>query len=447
MRRISLSIIAVFLGAVATKVHSNPYEDLSVVNPFILPQAVNRLYEAVPETPAELRNFLPLIQKIEYSFDQAGDCPFVSPTICSNPTKEKPYFRATRTITIRLPDIDGVVSQALIAASYDGCSWMQVKNPRLLLSTGNALRYIADVEGKKRACGNYPWPFSGEWKTDIASASGNVQVSVNLIARGSSTNAESDFGDFKFDVPAPSVNISSSEVIGIDANSIIGKLIAFLLEGIKFVVDVGTFKVIDLGLEKTLEYLKGAAPAVNYAYSEGKAEQVIRSVPDFYAKVEQMNLTKLYFLDDTKTRFGPVIDGWRTLEIVQFAVVPGSLMPIYYYSKEQEVGFFADLGQEPEDYSVKKGDGLWKLSEKRYGVGDAWFAIAHHNNLLSARLSVGQEIVFPRLWQIAAYEKQMVKPGDSLYTLSTRLGTPLAKPFGSRSSNKIYPYQVVIPKE
>ena len=187
MRIFGIVALILALPAASQAQKSNPYSDLGVQRPFAKQVAIDRFYKNyVPGAPLELRDYLPSIRSIDYKFEETGECPIPSPTTCSNP-KEKPYYKSARSIAINLPDFQSMVAQTLASNEEDGCSSRKFKNTRLVAVTADSIRYEADVSATKRACGDYPWPFSGGWATDIASGTGNVQIQINLVRRTSAT--------------------------------------------------------------------------------------------------------------------------------------------------------------------------------------------------------------------------------------------------------------------
>lgn len=442
-RKIMCAVFVSILPALALA-DAVDYPNIKIANPFTDATAIDRLFETVPGTLPAMREFLPQIRLIEYSFEKTGECPMISPTICSDP-REKPYYRAERNITVRLPNIDATVARAVEEMQYDGCSYLKTLPATLVVSTGTTLVYQAAFDVTKRACGDYPWPFTGGWKTNIATGSGQVTITINLVIQPSQSYVVGDFGSYAFRVDPPSVQISTSEIFGMfNSNSLVGKLLTGVVELSKFVVDSATFRVADLGLENSLQAMKGYAPAINFAYSEGMAEKAIRSVPDFYKIVEQLRLTKPYFIDSIHTKLATDSEGYRVIEIHQFASIPGPLMQLYYAFKQNEIDYFADLPRTESEYIVKSGENLWEISRKRYGAGDAWYVVAHVNELKSGNVRPMQRLKLPRLWQLTKIDNFIVRPGDSLTDMAKRTGEKITKlPLGSKNRNKIYPYQVV----
>jgi nucleoid-associated protein YgaU len=89
------------------------------------------------------------------------------------------------------------------------------------------------------------------------------------------------------------------------------------------------------------------------------------------------------------------------------------------------------------EYEVKKGDTLWKISEDKYKTGYMWTKIANANNLKNASLiEVGQKLILPDISSdeinavVAKIKMAPVAPvthvvvrGESLWTIaSTQLG-------------------------
>lgn len=426
------------------------YAPCHVVKPFEKPIAITRFFEMVDSAPNELKDYLPLINKIGYSFDLTTNCPIPSP-ICQNPEREKPYYRVTRTIELQLPDLKGLVVSALAENEQDGCSSLKFRNPRLTSVTRSSINFQADVSGTKRACGTYPWPFSGEWKIDVATGSGTINLAINLNIKPSSSYTVGDAGEFKFDLPAPVVNISTTELLGfINADSFVGIILRKLIEVFKFSVDVASFRTFDLGLGEYLKYVNKSAPSINYAYVEGIAEKNISSVPDFYRSIEELGTERFYFLDIDKTGFQQDPAGSLALAINQVTAVPEQMLKKFYYPwKVHEIRMLSDLSKEEYVYTVKKGDSLWKICKLEYGHGQFFHAIAHMNNLSwnnKYHLKPGKQIKLPKLWQLAQLEDKMVRPGDSLWKISKKLNVNLKTPQASPNKNKIYPFQIVTPQ-
>lgn len=89
----------------------------------------------------------------------------------------------------------------------------------------------------------------------------------------------------------------------------------------------------------------------------------------------------------------------------------------------------------PGEYTVKKGDHLWKIAEKVYGSGYNWVDIARENHLRNpGRLYVGQKLklpkVSPRKVTQVTQNKKASKPitgdtykvekGDTLWSIAVR---------------------------
>ncbi len=67
------------------------------------------------------------------------------------------------------------------------------------------------------------------------------------------------------------------------------------------------------------------------------------------------------------------------------------------------------------EYTVKKGDNLWKIAEETYGSGYNWVDIQKANEIKNpGLLAVGQKIVLPE--QVSAMEVTAEKGGDEIKT-------------------------------
>ena len=81
-------------------------------------------------------------------------------------------------------------------------------------------------------------------------------------------------------------------------------------------------------------------------------------------------------------------------------VVVGILIVNYFSAKKGETIPSMQITNEslPTTYIVKKGDDLWKISEKYYGTGYDWTKIAEANNLNNAnQIEAGQTLKIPAI--------------------------------------------------
>lgn len=76
------------------------------------------------------------------------------------------------------------------------------------------------------------------------------------------------------------------------------------------------------------------------------------------------------------------------------------------------------------EYTVQKGDSLWKVSVKAYGTGYKWSQIYQQNKKVIGsqpnRLLAGTKISLPKDTTVAATEYKIQK-GDSLWKISQRM--------------------------
>ncbi len=73
------------------------------------------------------------------------------------------------------------------------------------------------------------------------------------------------------------------------------------------------------------------------------------------------------------------------------------------------------------DYIVKKGDSLWKIAFRTYGVGYSWVEIWKENNIEDPdRLLIGQKLKLPDLTVVRA-DSYVVVGGDSLWKISVKV--------------------------
>lgn len=77
-------------------------------------------------------------------------------------------------------------------------------------------------------------------------------------------------------------------------------------------------------------------------------------------------------------------------------------------------------------YQVKNGDSLWKIAEAKLGSGERWTEIAKNNNLTNPKLLlVGQNLKMPTVEttvtaKVEGFNDYVVKPGDNLWKISVQ---------------------------
>lgn len=91
-------------------------------------------------------------------------------------------------------------------------------------------------------------------------------------------------------------------------------------------------------------------------------------------------------------------------------------------NSQEKVG---EIKKQENNYVVKKGDSLWKIAENNLGSGFKWIEISRINNLRNPDLIFsGQELKMP-VTEVAKSEvtsgEYVVKKGDSLWKISERL--------------------------
>jgi nucleoid-associated protein YgaU len=90
-----------------------------------------------------------------------------------------------------------------------------------------------------------------------------------------------------------------------------------------------------------------------------------------------------------------------------------------------------EIGTTGGNYTIQKGDTLWKIAERQYGDGFQWTKIAQANNLEDpSALEEGQTLVVPGLDKEAGVSQVAANPisgatyqvekGDSLWEIAVR---------------------------
>jgi LysM repeat protein len=101
-------------------------------------------------------------------------------------------------------------------------------------------------------------------------------------------------------------------------------------------------------------------------------------------------------------------------------------------------------------YRVKRGDSLWKISERAYGRGDLWEGISEANHLRRGKpILAGQELIIPTARRPMHRELHGVPPCTpttpqplSTHTTAKAPPIPLQKVKGAEAATKTGPYQL-----
>ncbi|UIY30985.1 hypothetical protein LZK73_11920 [Neorhizobium galegae] len=196
-------------------------DQISLPKPFG-DKAITRVHDLIPTMPDELDKYLSHIEEYGYDFgDVSPGCP--APVYCTGLPESESYATVRRFTKLSLADFISEIRKELDKHEFSGCSWLRFPNLRVMYQAPTKVTYVADISATKRACADTPF---GEVKTDLASASGTVTVSVELLLTAPTLESEFSPGAFRVRVNDPIVNISKRTLLGfINADSLVGKIV------------------------------------------------------------------------------------------------------------------------------------------------------------------------------------------------------------------------------
>ncbi|TWB45564.1 LysM domain-containing protein [Rhizobium sp. ERR 922] len=385
--------------------HSQPsiYADMPFVNPAAIVSFQNYIarlslqYGQPMEIPPDFLNVAPTIKKWGYRLreDKSGICivDFVQ------------VFDVTA-VMIRLRDEINRFKQ-------DGCSYFSASGASLAWH-GKLITFSAALDGKQRACGDWPW--GGGWTTDIGDISGNVSGTFSFRTERTAEPGRYN-GRLLANDPTVQWNVDLQSIFGIDTGTLVGKLLVGVARLINSPIMIAVnptaapFWASLNQFDDRYRFSGNSIIAANYLLQDdGKVSS--KKYTDFMQVVRKFawSIQPSFFLNDDLTNFDD--DGSSSLDVVFSAQLKPSWSPdTIWADANTEIKLINSFSEQRQMHTVAKGETLWKIATAAYGNG-------FYYNLLDVdqknKIEPGQTISLPPLNQMAPVpDKYIVSPGDT----------------------------------
>lgn len=426
------------------------FEKIEIDKPFVDPKALENLHKAYPGIATGLDPYLAKIDNFSYEFTRYEQCPI--PSMCDSRLVNRPHYKVIRTVSLDISFLMPSVSGALTSQEEHGCSDMTFTNRRRLFTTSEQIGFGANVKIHKRACGRDPI-FGNDWSTDLATASGNLTVSANLIKSNPDFVNKTTLGDISINFGDPDIRINNNDLLGfINANSVVGQILTGILKATKFSLDLNSFRTFDFGIGKLIDFIQLTNLQFSSSFLQLSEVNQIGSLSGYLQQQENFSTPNYdYFLNVDPTIFSEQSSHTQLL-ISSFIFVYEQVMPNYYAAKVHEKEVISNLSKTARTYLTKQGDSFWSIAKQEYGAGSYMYLIADANPSLNFKHGIKPnfQLVLPQKWEFVLQDSQILRPGDSLWrywkkacTLTDWATFSKSIPAGSKSANKVFPLQVV----
>jgi hypothetical protein len=446
---VAVAICAILLSTLPT--WSQTYADLSLSMPFPTDRSLDRLQERFPGAgDGGTRSVLKTINFIRYSFsDLIQKCPYE--TYCGNIQDPSIHYRIVhRTTDIQINQIGDAINSAIQSYAFDdGCSSLRFPAFRFLSSDQTTIVYTVEIRVLIRYCHD---TIFGEVKTDLAGGWFQLYIPISLSKTGPALSGASwNPGNFAIQLGYPYLHIYeiNNHIPTLDIDGIVRQAQANL-NSLVAAFDASRFNQIRAGLNAFLNWLNNDSLQSIIPYVLLPQQRFVRKRVAKYLR--QLPEIRAFLFKQSLDVGATIFVGGSLLELSYFTVVPDDLLPDIYMLKQKELEYFASLDHDPQSITVARGDSIWKLAKKYYGVGDLWYLIAEENGFRNDRdlvLHPGSLLTLPPYWKIAQRDACAVRVGETVWsrvkkTRATKFELrKLRPPLGSLDLDHIYPLQCI----
>jgi hypothetical protein len=324
--------------------------------------------------------------------------------------------------TYNIKDVVSRIVNTIGSLRSDGCSYFSTRNARAGLSE-KEISFYADLKGKVRSCGDWPW--GGSWATDIGDISGSASGSVSFRTEPT-VNTGRINGKITSNDPVVSIDVDLESIFGINANSVVGSLL-------KALMTLGQSPIVfDPSLADKAAWL--ALNGYNDAYRvhsttpldanfvdsvQGKI-----SIPEYLDFLQQIksfswSYQPFFMINDSLTKYNGDVKS-PSIDVVFTAPIKNGVSPETVWADViTEIKLLESFKKGPTTISAKRGDSWWLLALNEYGTGFYFPMLAFANGAsVNDKIQIGQNITVPpldKLWPVAG--AHFARPGDTVYGL------------------------------
>lgn len=389
--------------------------------------------------PAALQAFRDYVRKLELKYDTKIDLPpefeAAAPHMTYWGYTFVPEGETYRVVFSQRYDgsaiIDSVIN--IVSGIKDGgCSYYSTNNVRVSQVSQYLLRVDADISGKQRTCGDWPWPAHGSWANDIGDISGHATATVTFHVEQTGNSLDRYRGQIVADQPIASVSGNVTSIFGINTNSVGGQILSTALA-----VPVGTFAFLKSpGVSTAVDMVNvfdskavrfSANPQIPITYS-GVTDGVVTSKKyrEFLQTITGLVWSSQpnFVLDQSGSGF---VSSAPYILNLQFGTLKKEYEPIetVYADVEAEINLLRSFGKPDQTVSVVRGDSLSRIARKHYGNSFYSVFIAAANGMTKGdmdHLSTGQVLILPPVYKLPILDGYtFVAPGETLTSICHRL--------------------------
>jgi nucleoid-associated protein YgaU len=399
--------------------------ELFIRDPFVTPQALKGFKEYIDALSAEGGSPIPIpdgfwaaAPRIRYWGYTFADDPLAGE---AGHGRYKLIFRQTHDVQNTVDSMLRVVG----SLKEGGCSFYRAKDPTVQSLTLRQIVVVAQIEGKQRSCGDWPWPMSGGWATDVGDVGGSATARIDFRLESDPTATERFNGRFVADDPKIDVDAKARAIFGINTNSVAGQMLGFVVatgsDVFGFVKEPGTptaEKMLNIFDDGALRFDSSVTMATSYLAGENGGVSS-RKYNDFLDQMRRMrwSFQERFTMQDNVTGF--VTESSTALLNLVYENNIRKHYPIatVYDDARREIALITSFAQSDEAVTIRRGDTLWRLANARYGSGVYHNLVAGYNGMPARardRLQVGQTIMLPPLYKFEiARDVHFMRPGES----------------------------------
>lgn len=310
-----------------------------------------------------------------------------------------------------------------------GCSHFSALDASVASIDKNRITFLARIEGKKKACGDWPW--GGSWTMDLGDISG--RLSGTLTFRSEVLPGHYRYnGQVVADEPQVNISVELDSIFGVNANSVAGQLIQVIgaLTLADMVINVTPspigFWIVTSKFNDELYRQRANAHIDGDFLARGDGSVSSSKYTEFLSDVRSLtwalqptflinsDKTGLYFMDGKwifNVAFTAQLKRWESIDSIKADI-------------ENEIRLLESFGKSTAKWTVQRGDTLWSIAKKSYGNGFYFHMLAAANNRDKRRansIRIGEELTIPPKYALGPVMRtHFVSPGETIYGLCSK---------------------------